>query len=489
MNFKKISIIVITIISIFSFNNKVDADHQPLTCYYEDTASTAQSKYYSYMIIQDEKGNQKYFYGYNTGQIYSSVWYIAAYKLAGQNPVEILEQELSKFNSAEDYDKRAEGKIRFENLTNDTYFDECPKYIIGKHATNTRFTPPYTIYLKFTDNENDQIKNENATGFDIKNKLTKEKDDYSYVTYFRTANVYKVNNDKSKDYNDLIIEDDEGLNKSVNKGVLKNGNQKAQEDDFIHQCIYGINATQTKYQVTFKAIAEKFGYADTADSKNKWHLIQIDFNRHVSRISASPLYEIYLTPYQLNSEKTDPIDGNYIYSDLTYSSMKSATDDFKTCPQTMYMNYIDDELRIATEKNNKYAYIEMDLKNGEDTSGNRIKNEENRQIKAKEMDKAMEIIEISSCEDIINEDLAKYLKFGITLLRISVPIIIIVMTIVEMSRNIFAGEDEMKKAQGKIIRRLIIAAAFFLVPTLLKLLLDIATFIWPTIDSSLCGIF
>ena len=43
--------------------------------------------------------------------------------------------------------------------------------------------------------------------------------------------------------------------------------------------------------------------------------------------------------------------------------------------------------------------------------------------------------------------------------------------------------------QSKFIKRLIVAVIIFLVPSLLQLLLSIASNIWPEIDATMCGIF
>ena len=71
-----------------------------------------------------------------------------------------------------------------------------------------------------------------------------------------------------------------------------------------------------------------------------------------------------------------------------------------------------------------------------------------------------------------------------------VPIILIVLGSLDFATAIFSSdENNMKKAQGKFIKRIIIAVCIFLIPVILHQLLLIAGRIWPSIDSSLCGIF
>ena len=108
-----------------------------------------------------------------------------------------------------------------------------------------------------------------------------------------------------------------------------------------------------------------------------------------------------------------------------------------------------------------------------------------------EINIGFEKIEVTSCEDLFGEsgELIDLLKFIINLFRILVPIMLIGLGTLDFAKAIFAGsEDNMKKAQGKFIKRVLIAVAIFLVPSLLKLILDIANGIWGNIDASLCGL-
>ena len=74
-------------------------------------------------------------------------------------------------------------------------------------------------------------------------------------------------------------------------------------------------------------------------------------------------------------------------------------------------------------------------------------------------------------------------------IKILVPVLLLVFGSMDLVQAIFAqDESAIKKAQGKFIKRLIIAVIIFLIPTFLKVILDIANSVWNTIDSSLCGI-
>ena len=97
--------------------------------------------------------------------------------------------------------------------------------------------------------------------------------------------------------------------------------------------------------------------------------------------------------------------------------------------------------------------------------------------------------EYESCEEILGEDLVKKIQEIVNIVRIMVPILLIVFGIMDFGKAIFVSdENEMKKAQSKFIKRLIIAVAFFIIPSILQLLLNIASKVWDIQDPSFCGI-
>ena len=102
------------------------------------------------------------------------------------------------------------------------------------------------------------------------------------------------------------------------------------------------------------------------------------------------------------------------------------------------------------------------------------------------------ITEYESCEDFLSgesaAELVDILGTVIFLGKIVVPILLIVFSVLDFAKAIFGGDDQMKKAQSKLMKRVIIAVVIFLVPVLLKFVLTIASQIWPNISSDLCGI-
>ena len=95
------------------------------------------------------------------------------------------------------------------------------------------------------------------------------------------------------------------------------------------------------------------------------------------------------------------------------------------------------------------------------------------------------------CGEILTPDsvFTKILKYLVILVRISIPLILIGLGILDFLKAIFSGnEDGMKKAQAKFIKRVIIGVCIFLIPSILELILTIANSIWGNISTDFCGI-
>lgn len=97
--------------------------------------------------------------------------------------------------------------------------------------------------------------------------------------------------------------------------------------------------------------------------------------------------------------------------------------------------------------------------------------------------------EQETCEEKLGPDLVKRIQEIVDIIEILIPILLIVYGIIDFGKAIFVGdENEMKKSQSRFIKRLIVAVGFFLVPTVLQVILNIANQVWSNIDPSLCGI-
>lgn len=98
-----------------------------------------------------------------------------------------------------------------------------------------------------------------------------------------------------------------------------------------------------------------------------------------------------------------------------------------------------------------------------------------------------------TCDDLFSgdegQDLLNLIKTVFNLIKIAIPVLLIALGILDFTKAIFAGkEDDMKKAQGKFMKRLIIGVCIFIAPSILKLILTIASSIWSNISPDFCGI-
>ena len=103
--------------------------------------------------------------------------------------------------------------------------------------------------------------------------------------------------------------------------------------------------------------------------------------------------------------------------------------------------------------------------------------------------KSEDIVKINSCEELLPSELTEMFSNLLMFVRVLVPMLLIVFGIIDFGTAVFAGDEEkMKKSQEKFIKRLIIGAVIFLIPSIIKIFLSLAHKIWPVIDDSLCGI-
>lgn len=96
-----------------------------------------------------------------------------------------------------------------------------------------------------------------------------------------------------------------------------------------------------------------------------------------------------------------------------------------------------------------------------------------------------------TCEDLFgdNEELVNVIKSIFDFIKIFVPICLIVLSVLDFAKSVFAGnEEDMKKTTKKFIIRIIISVVIFLIPIVLKVLLGIAYDIWGILDPSFCGV-
>ena len=79
---------------------------------------------------------------------------------------------------------------------------------------------------------------------------------------------------------------------------------------------------------------------------------------------------------------------------------------------------------------------------------------------------------LDSCMGLLPLD--KILVKVVDLLKFGIPILLIIFGMMDLGKAVMAGkEDEMKKAQGTLIKRFIYAVAVFLVVTLVQLVMGL----------------
>lgn len=76
---------------------------------------------------------------------------------------------------------------------------------------------------------------------------------------------------------------------------------------------------------------------------------------------------------------------------------------------------------------------------------------------------------VKLCQGILGEDLTALLKDALRLIQIAGPILVIIMTIIDLIKaTATGGKDDLSKAGKKTVKRLIYAVLLFLIPTILN---------------------
>ena len=93
---------------------------------------------------------------------------------------------------------------------------------------------------------------------------------------------------------------------------------------------------------------------------------------------------------------------------------------------------------------------------------------------------------INGCEDLFGEELLKKINKYLNIIKIAIPIILIGYGILDFSKAMFSGTDDMKKAQKNFLLRIVAAILFFLVPIFVNLVLTLGNKVWSTINPDIC---
>ena len=98
--------------------------------------------------------------------------------------------------------------------------------------------------------------------------------------------------------------------------------------------------------------------------------------------------------------------------------------------------------------------------------------------------------EPKTCEAIFGKELLDMIQSAVNIVKVGIPIMLIVFGVIDFGKAILSSdESEMKNAQGRFIKRLIIGISFFLIPTLIDIVLTIGHDAWgDIIGTDICGI-
>ena len=280
---------------------------------------------------------------------------------------------------------------------------------------------------------------------------------YSYNELKIAASSTKIVD--SEEYNIINSCDIEILKKS-----WLVGNDKILANNYTNSCLY--YATDT---VSFGSFV-----VDFSDFSAKCALIQLEFTLTDTRLSGVAILidGTQRSLKQINSSFTSGISAYEI--SRSYSN--------GMCPVNLYVSpsgfYLTESGFL--ESRAKYSRIralkEVDI-------GTLIDNKCDDEEYAVEHEEECKV----TCEKLLSEEVVGYLNYAITAVKIAVPLILIALGVVDFAKGVFSSEEDMKKIQQKFIKRVILAVAFFLIPTVLGILLDIAGAAFG-INTDFCGL-
>lgn len=98
--------------------------------------------------------------------------------------------------------------------------------------------------------------------------------------------------------------------------------------------------------------------------------------------------------------------------------------------------------------------------------------------------------EYDNCEGLLGENLIALINDILLYVKILIPVALIAFGLIDFVKAVFSSkEDDMKKAQARFIKRLIMAVIVFIVPSIINLLMTAVDGIWAHINNSACNIW
>lgn len=511
---KRIYLLITLILSLFIFSGRVEAAKE-LTCAYQGDFGHAT------MIVQDSRGNIKFYY-------YDHPFYEPQHQLSikpvleGEDSTYWIEKKGIKLTLKED--KKSEEKLLSNML-------ECPDYasMYDEDVTKVRFSSKTNAF----DTQYTIIYYESQT------IIEPEKSNFEGLTC-----IYEGDK-KAKIYNKMLVQDLNG-----NKFLFSDSNYELTDavpgwelekkidlefydidNNFLTECPSYISSSN-KHVVSFSNIleiglaslplSESYNFLDNIgalvlgemkenepnDSKilerNRFYkdvdYLASDVYKDVkwkgkciygSSDSQIVLYVDYNnSKYLLINSRKDVYSANIVTSESKFKA--SDFELYGQCPLNLYEGYYEEcdymgrcstglyaEYNLSSQKRwytNILNYKEIVLKLDTNLSSwdkYLIDDGDNEPI--------------DDCGDLLGEDVLKVINDIMNWIKIIVPILLIAYGTVDFTKAIFAGkEDDMAKSKKTFFMRILAAVLVFIAPIFINLILDVANEVWSFINPNTC---
>ena len=235
-------------------------------------------------------------------------------------------------------------------------------------------------------------------------------------------------------------------------------------------------------------------FTGSCDKDNKLVQQYGGFCRYIDSSSAD-----YILVYYNDTSSTAVLykgTSNEYYTIESGSSVENhfnAIEGLNSCPNEIY--YIETTKRVIRNKHSvkTTSYSISTEKPSEESivNGTTTTTESSTTYKLNQCTDDNEVItkpEKKGCE-LIPSKIMEYINEAMSIIRIAVPALLVGLIIFDFASALFASsEEKMKKAQGKVIKRIIIAIVIFFVPTLINLVLNIVNDVWSNANYEICGL-
>lgn len=259
------------------------------------------------------------------------------------------------------------------------------------------------------------------------------------------------------------------------------------------------NLTSSKYTGSCMYLAN----VDKADgSGSACHIIEVDFGKNdvlvteydpIKGVEYSNKKDVYATLDGISRKVQTKFS---VDSGLTAENILRYSNNEGTCFSVLR---VDRKSALDPLKHTKFfvsTTVGLDTADGENYYLDYVRGNSSGTGKPLSVDSALNIEffkknEITNCEDLLGDEIVKMIKNCWNIVKILVPIILLVFGTLDFAKAVFSGEDSMKKAQGKFIKRVIIAVCIFIIPSVLAFLLNVGNDIFGIFGENgtdICGL-